>query len=155
MKAMTSRSTPVNMAHHSYYNLAGHGTGRATLFDHTLTLPAPALTPPGPDLLPTGEIRPVAGTRYDLRAGRRLGEVMREVGGLDHNWVVRRGAGRGGLQLAAILSHPPSATEMRVLSNQPGIQVYTGNFLPVAGLPGKEHSMMMSSLLSGLASMYG
>ena len=97
MSASSDEVTPVNMANHAYYNLAGHRGGLWALHDHKVTIRAPWVTPVTEELIPTGEISPVLGTLYDLTSGRRLGDVLDDVpgptpdnNGFDHNFVISR-----------------------------------------------------------------
>ena len=97
MTASSDEVTPVNMANHAYYNLAGHGGGPGALHDHEVTIRAPWVTPVTEELIPTGEVSPVLGTLYDLTSGRRLGDVLDDVpgptpdnNGFDHNFVISR-----------------------------------------------------------------
>jgi len=141
MEAQTDRPTVMNMAHHSYFNLAGAGT----VLDHRLTVPAAFYTPVGPGLLTTGEILSVEGTPFDLRHGPRIGDVVQAMAGAgiaphgpDHNYCLPQGAGRGsgGLHLAALLEDPVSGRRMEVATTEPGLQVYAGGMLP-DGAPAK------------------
>ncbi len=124
--ATSRRPTPFNVTNHSYLNLDGEGGGPVD--DHELQVAASSFTPTDPDLVPTGEIRPVAGSPFDLRAGRRIGDVLaaddeqlRHGGGLDHNLVLDG----DGLRVAARLQGA-SGRSLEVLTDQPGLQVYTG-----------------------------
>ena len=142
--AATDAPTIVNLTNHSYFNLAGQGSGRSAT-EHVLTIPAESYTPVDQTLIPTGEIRSVAGTPFDFRSPRRIGdrirdgrdEQLRTGRGYDHNWVISR-APAASLQLHATLEDPASGRVMQVLSNQPGVQFYSGNFLDgtVAGKGG-------------------
>lgn len=130
-QALTDAPTPVNLTHHSYWNLTGDP--RRTILDHELTVFADQITPVGASLIPTGELRAVAGTPFDFRLPRRVGEQigagdeqLRFAGGYDHNFVLR---GEAGLKPAATLHDPLSGRELRVLTTEPGLQVYSGNFL--------------------------
>ena len=97
MSARSDEVTPVNLANHAYYNLAGHGGGSEGLSEHRVTLRAPWVTPVTKELIPTGEVSPVLGTIYDLTSGVRLGDVLDNVpgptpenNGFDHNFVISR-----------------------------------------------------------------
>jgi aldose 1-epimerase len=133
--ATTTRPTIVNITNHSLFNLAGEDA-RATVYDQILTIPAETVTPVDKTLIPTGEFRPVAGTVLDFRTPTAIGTRIRDgsndqivVGqGYDLNYVVSRTAPPS-LQLMARIEDPASGRIMDILSNQPGLQLYTGNFL--------------------------
>jgi aldose 1-epimerase len=133
MRAITDRTTIVNMAHHSYWNLAGHDSG--TIDDHELTLAADLYTPsapvPGADPVPDGTIEPVAGTPFDFSKRTRIGEHLRTVGdepaGFDHNWVVR--GEPNVMRPVATVRDPKSGRVLTLEADQPGVQFYTGKFL--------------------------
>lgn len=134
-EARCDAPTVANLAHHGYWNLAGEGSG--TVDGHRLTLRADAFLPVDGELLPTGELRGVAGTPFDLRAGARLGDVLRAddaqvagARGIDHCFVLARGdAAPDALVEAAIVEHPGSGRTLRVLTTEPGLQVYAGGYL--------------------------
>ncbi|GGH54388.1 galactose mutarotase [Frigidibacter albus] len=147
MEAQSDRPTVMNMAHHSYFNMAGAGT----VLDQRLTVPAAFYTPVGPGLLTTGEILSVEGTPFDLRTGPRIGEVVQAMAsagiaphGPDHNFCLPQGSGRGsgGLHLAAVLEDPASGRRMEVATTEPGLQVYAGGMLP-EGTSAKAGSRLM------------
>lgn len=127
MTAVCDRPTIVNIVHHSYWNLGGHASG--DLRDHRLTVQGGFTTPVGADLIPTGEVRPVDGTPFDLRGGVGLGEALEAVGGFgfDHNWCLDGPAGE--LRPVAVLEHPASGRKMELATDQPGLQVYSGGYL--------------------------
>jgi aldose 1-epimerase len=133
--ATTDRPTILNMTNHAIFNLAGEGTPGGAL-DQLLTIPARAYTPVSPDLIPTGELRPVAGTPFDFRAPRRLAQDIRDGRdeqlrfgrGYDHNFALDKGA-TAAPELAARLEDPVSGRVLELLTTEPGVQVYTGNFL--------------------------
>ncbi|MFP5512204.1 MAG: aldose epimerase family protein [Alphaproteobacteria bacterium] len=139
MTATTDRPTIVNLVHHSYWNLAGHASG--DLGDHRLTVRGGFTTPVGADLIPTGEVRPVDGTPFDLRGGVRLGDALEAAGGFgfDHNWCL--GGPTGELRPVAVLEHPGSGRWMELATDQPGLQVYSGGYLSeqVVGKGGKPY----------------
>lgn len=131
-EATATRPTLVNITNHSYFNLAGHDAGPDALLNHTLWLDAPAFTPSDASSLPTGEIRPVAGTPFDFTAAKPLGRdigaddlQLRQAAGYDHNWVL---AGSGLRRVARLVS-PDSGVWMELSTTQPGVQIYTGNYL--------------------------
>ncbi len=125
--ATTDRTTPVNVAQHTYWNLAGAGAG--TILDHRLQLHADRFTPGDP--VPTGTIRPVRGTPLDFLAPKAIGKDLQALGGkpvgFDHNFVVQGPAGQ--LRPVARLSDPTSGRVLTLESDQPGLQFYSGNFL--------------------------
>jgi aldose 1-epimerase len=128
MEATTDRTTLVNMAHHTYWNLGGHGSG--TILDHVLTLHADQYTP-GSGLVPDGRIAPVMGTPFDFTSAKPIGRDLKSAGGTpvgyDHNFVV--GGEPDRLRPVARLKDPASGRVMTLSADQPGVQFYTGNFL--------------------------
>jgi aldose 1-epimerase len=128
MEAATDAVTLVNMAHHSYWNLGGAGTGPIT--DHELVLHASAYTP-GDPTVPVGQVEPVAGTPFDFTAGKRIGADLAASGGdppgYDHNFVVD-GQPRA-LRPVARLADPKSGRVLTLEADQPGVQFYSGKFL--------------------------
>jgi aldose 1-epimerase len=127
--ATTDRPTIVNLAHHSYFNLAD--AGASDVRDHELWLDADEYTPLGPGLIPTGEIAPVRGTPMDFTTPRRIGDRIDSVGadptGYDHNYAVR--GSRGTLRRVARVREPRSGRVLEVDTTEAGVQLYTGNFL--------------------------
>jgi aldose 1-epimerase len=128
--ATTDKPTVVNLTNHTYFNLARSGD----VLGHELTLDADYFTPSGRGLIPTGEVRSVAGTPMDFRVPHKIGERISSRdeqivigGGYDCNWVVIGESGR--LRRAATVRELLSGRAMVVLTTQPGVQVYTGNFL--------------------------
>ena len=130
-EATTDKPTVINLAHHTYWNLSGDPTKPIT--DETLMLAADAYLPTDAGLIPTGVLAPVAGTPMDFRMPTPVGvrindafEALKLGGGYDHCWVLRKGLG---VRLAAVVKDPSSGRTMEVLTDQPGVQFYTGNFL--------------------------
>ncbi|HLV64797.1 MAG TPA: aldose epimerase family protein [Polyangiaceae bacterium] len=128
MEATTDAPTLVNMAHHSYWNLGGHDSGAIT--EHELELYADEYTP-GDPMVPTGAIKAVKGTPLDFLVKKPIGRDLAAVGGkpagYDHNFVVK--GDPNSLRPVARLSHPKSGRVLQIEANQPGVQLYTGNFL--------------------------
>lgn len=135
LSATTDRPTILNLTNHAYWNLAGDGAAEDAM-GHILTIPADAMLPTDATAIPTGEFRPVAGTPFDFRTPTPIGARIRDASdpqirigrGYDHNMVIsRRPAAEP--RLVARLEHPPSGRTLELLSDQPGLQLYSGNFL--------------------------
>jgi len=127
-EATTDKVTVINLTNHTYFNLAGRGT----VLNHVLTLHADAFTPVDATLIPTGEIKPVAGTPWDFLNPTPMGFHLKETGGkpigYDHNYVLNKGW-FSDWSLAAEVYEPKSGRTLTVSTDQPGVQFYTGNSL--------------------------
>jgi aldose 1-epimerase len=135
-EATTDAPTIINLTNHSYFNLAGEGSG--DVFEHQLQLNCPQFTPTDATAIPTGELADVAGTPFDFLEPHAIGERIDDASseqivfgrGYDHNWVIDRGgAAEGELAVCAVVTEPTSGRRMEVLTDQPGVQFYSGNFL--------------------------
>lgn len=139
MEAETDKPTVVNQAHHSYWNLAGHGSG--SIADQVLSVDADNYTPGDEDLLPTGTVESVAGTPFDLRRPRSMREHFSELErdgehhGYDGNWCVNGRAGT--LRACARIIDPASGRSAHFLTTEPGVQVYTAGWM-AADTKGKK-----------------
>jgi aldose 1-epimerase len=139
--ATTDKKTVVNLTNHSYFNLAGQGSG--DILGHLLTIQADKFTPVDAALIPTGELRDVAGTPFDFRKPTAIGarinqddEQLKLGGGYDHNFVLRPVAEPRESFAAARAVEPASGRVLEVFTTEPGVQFYTGNFLD-GKTPGK------------------
>ncbi|HEX4535488.1 MAG TPA: aldose epimerase family protein [Candidatus Acidoferrum sp.] len=129
--ATTDKKTVLNLTNHSYFNLKESGT----ILDHQLTLKASRFTPVDAGMIPTGELRPVSGTPFDFGTATAIGarieqdDAQLKLGhGYDHNWVLDAGM-KAEPSLAAVLYEPTTGRVVEAWTTEPGIQVYTGNFL--------------------------
>lgn len=146
-EASTDRPTIANITNHAYWNLAGEGSAAGAM-GHVLTIPAGHYTPVDDKLIPTGKLQPVADTVFDFRTPTTIGARVRDARdpqivfgkGYDHNFVIARDVAREP-RLVAKVEEPSSGRGFELLSNQPGLQFYSGNFLDgtVIGKSGRAY----------------
>jgi aldose 1-epimerase len=136
----TDLPTPINLTNHSYFNLAGQGD----ILNHEVMIAADRYTPSDEELIPTGELAPVAGTPVDFRqstaVGARIAQINAKPRGYDHNFVLNSGG--GALSLAAQVFEPTTGRFMEVFTTEPGVQLYSGNWLDgkLTGIGGVKYN---------------
>lgn len=130
-----NKTTPINLAHHTYWNLAGHSSGN--VLEHLVQISGSQITPVDKNSIPTGELLPVKGTAFDFTSEKKVGSSIREVPGLgyDHNYVLDYGEKKEGLKHVAKVKDPSSSRVLNLWTDAPGVQFYTANY--VNGVPGK------------------
>ena len=129
-----NKATPVNLAQHTYWNLAGHNSGN--ILEQSVQIWGSHFTPVDQNIVPRGEILPVKGTPFDFTTEKKVGVSIREVGlGYDHNYTLDCGEEKKGLRHAAKVKDPSSSRVLDLWTNTPRMQFYTANY--VNGIVGK------------------
>lgn len=136
-ESTTDQKTIVNLTNHTYFNLSGI---KRDVLDHEVQFWADAYTPVDGELIPTGEVKDVTGTPFDFRTPRVLGDqIAGNEGGFDHNMVTKNEKSPEFIQIARV-KHPATGRTLEMMSDAPGVQFYTGNFLKdFAGAEGKTY----------------
>lgn len=123
-----NKASPVSLAQHTYWNLAGHNSG--DILEHTAQLLGNHYTPVDQNTIPTGEIKAVKDTPFDFTTEKKIGRDIQQVGlGYDHNYVLDCGIEKSGLKHAVKIKDPKSARVLNLWTNAPGMQFYTANYL--------------------------
>ena len=131
-QATTDKPTVINLTNHSYFNLAGAGSG--TILHQVVTIHADSITPADAQMIPTGKFQTVAGTPWDFRQGKPIGRDISQVS-YDHNYVLEKDVG-----VAAEVYDPDTGRVLKIATDQPGIQFYCANFTdPVVGKGGRSY----------------
>ncbi|KAM0914089.1 hypothetical protein ACQ4PT_011782 [Festuca glaucescens] len=133
-----NKATPISLAQHTYWNLAGHNSGNT--LDHLIQIWGKHITPVDENTIPTGEIMPVQDTPFDFTTEHKIGARINDVpGGYDHNYVLDSGDEKNGLKHAAKLKETSSSRMLDLWTDAPGMQFYTANY--VDGITGKDRAV--------------